>query len=129
MRKRILSFVLVLVLLCTMAICVSAASTSTTGSTGGGVEGKADTSATLYAYTDHATAETWSSKSACILSTSVTLHFVDGSAEGISGGASVTYWKDSGLDIPNTSYATSVHDVKGYSSYGNWTASLRANVW
>lgn len=129
MKKRILSFVLVFAILCTMTISASASSASSTGETGGGPLGKAPTSATLNVYTEHATAETQCSESGFTYTTSVRLYFIDGDSIGNSGGASVSVWKSTGIDIPNTSYAVSYHSVSGNLNYGSWSTSLRANVW
>lgn len=129
MRKRILSFVLVLVMVCAMSISVFAGSAYDSGNTSGGSQGTLFASASLSAYTEHATAETSCDIVGVIYKTSVKLHFIDGNFIEDRGGDYVTLWKSSDLDVPNTSHATSSHEVRGGTTYGNWNTSLRANVW
>lgn len=129
MKKQILAFVLVFTLLFSMTISASAASASRSGTTSGGTLTSLDTSATLYVYTEHATAETWCELSSCAISTTAFLHLNDGRTISGYGTVSATAYKNTELDIPNTKNGSSYHEVNGGSQFGSWSTSLSANVW
>lgn len=129
MKKRILSFILVFALLCSMSICASAASWN--GNTSGGSRGTVTTSATLYVYSEHAVASTSSGAyDHGILATTVRFHYTNTlnqfATKTASGHASASAYPSDMKDIFSAISADSEHDVNGGSEWGSWHWELSA---
>lgn len=129
MKKRILSFILVCALLCTMSIGVSAATVSKTGKTYGGTIGSYDTSAHLYTYSDHVVAETWCEVTYLVtFSTSARLYY-NGSDRPVETVGRMTATAYRGTDILNNIRGESSHVIQAGSQWGIWSYDLGANIW
>lgn len=129
MKKRILSFILVCALLCTMSIGASAATVSKTGKTYGGTIGSYDTSAQLYTYSDHVVAETWCEATFGVtFTTSVRLYY-NGDNNPVRGAGQMTATAYRGTDILNNIRGESTHVIHAGSNWGIWECDLGANIW
>lgn len=134
MKKRILSFVLVFALVCSMSIGASAASVSKTGKTSGGqIEGLV-TSATLEVYTDHAVANTGcEADSGFTIITAVRFYYMDANnaekSVSNSGRTTASAYKPAFPATPNGIRGESDHYVYTNAVWGNWGCHLGANVW
>ena len=135
MNTRILSLVMVLVLLCTMSIGVSAASASKTGSTSSGTVGSVSTKAELYVYTDHATATTWSTQASGIIRETRLVYTYKNANNQTSylyatGSSTATAYPGPIPNVPSAIKGESVHRVYSQNGeWGSWTSNLSANVW
>lgn len=129
MKKRILSFILVCAMLCTMSISAAAASAYDVGKTIGGTLDYYDTSAWLYTYTDHVVAETWCETTyEVIFTTSAKLYYI-GSTTPVETVGRMTATAYRGTDILNNIRGESEHVVQAGAQWGIWTCSLGANIW
>ena len=129
MKKRILSFILICALLCTMSIGASAASVSKTGKTQGGTLDYYDTKAWLYTYTDHVFAETWCEATyEIIFATSARLYY-NGSTTPVETVGQMTATAYRGTDILNNIRGESTHYVQAGPQWGIWGCNLGANIW
>ena len=133
MKKRILSFAMVCVLMYSMCLTVSAASASDSGVTTGGTDGRVSTTADLYVYTDHAVGETWSEAYDTSILKTIVKFFYRGMNNNIAycidqGHAVISVSPPNNAGLMSGINGESFHLVSS-TKYGTWTSALTANVW
>ena len=128
MRKRILIFVLDVLVVCALSTSALAKTVTKTGKTGTGSSGTLNTLGSLYIDGSHARAETWAgSNDGVTLETTVNLCYINSNGHEQWVGDSGSDYAIATGDPMKALRAISTHEVDGGIRWGSWTAEISAS--